>query len=94
MVFKVDELSNIHTKMILLMYELVYVFVCKNLTPVVVGVVNDHKQAPCVEASDRPSLRDLVSAAKIQHRNFYTNLWSKVSFVKIGLVTFVLYLPV
>jgi hypothetical protein len=37
-------MSNIRTKIILLMYELVYVFVCKNLTPVVGGVFYDYKK--------------------------------------------------
>jgi hypothetical protein len=44
MFFKVDELSNTHTKIILLMCELVYVFVCKNLPPVLVGVFYDLKK--------------------------------------------------
>jgi hypothetical protein len=44
MVFKVGEMSNIRTKIILLMYELAYVFVCKNLTPVVRGVFYDYKK--------------------------------------------------
>lgn len=43
-IFKVDELSNIRTKIISLIYELVYVFVCKSLTRVVVVIFYDYKK--------------------------------------------------